>query len=48
METCCLRFKKNTANRNSSVQRTKQNGIALLSNCNTRSNKNQGLLKIKK
>ena len=33
METYCASCKKNTANRNSSVVRTKQNRLMLASNC---------------
>ena len=45
METYCDSCKKNTANKNSSVRRTKQNRLMLLSNCAVR--KNLGLLQIK-
>ena len=33
METYCVNCKKNTANKNSSVRKTKQNRLMLLSNC---------------
>ena len=33
MKTYCVSFKKNTANKNSSVRRTKQNRLILVSNC---------------
>ena len=33
METYCVSSKKNTANKNSSVRKTKQNRLILLSNC---------------
>ena len=33
METYCLSCQKNTANKNSSVRRTKQNRLILLRNC---------------
>ena len=33
METYCVRCKKYTANENSSVRKTKQNRLMLLSNC---------------
>ena len=33
METYCISFKKNTANENSSVRKTKQNRLLLLPNC---------------
>ena len=33
METYCLSFKKNNANENSNVRRTKQNRLMLVSNC---------------
>ena len=33
METHCVSCKKNTANKNSSVRRTKQNRLMLVSNC---------------
>ena len=32
METCCVSCKKNNANKNSSVRRTKQNRFMLVSN----------------
>ena len=33
MDTYCVSCKKNTANKNSSVRRTKQNRLMLVSNC---------------
>ena len=33
METYCVSFRKNTANENLSVRKTKQNRLMLLSNC---------------
>ena len=33
METCCISCKKNTANKNSCVRRTKQNRLMLVLNC---------------
>ena len=33
METYCISYKKYTANKNSSVRKTKQNRLMLLSNC---------------
>ena len=33
METYCVSCKKNTANENSSVRKTKHNRLMLLSNC---------------
>ena len=33
METYCFSWKKNTTNENSSVRKTKQNRLMLLSNC---------------
>ena len=33
METYCVSCKKNTANKNSSFRKNKQNGLMLLSNC---------------
>ena len=33
METYCVSFKKNTANKNSSFKKSKQNWLMLLSNC---------------
>ena len=40
METYCVSCKKNTANENSSVRKTKPNRLILLSNCATCSKKN--------
>ena len=33
METYCICFKKNTANKSLSVRKTKQNRLMILSNC---------------
>ena len=33
METYCVSCKKNTVNKNSSVRRTKQNRLMVVSNC---------------
>ena len=52
METYCVSYKKNTANKNSSVRRTKQNRLMLVSivlivvrkNQVSLKTKNQGLL----
>ena len=33
METYCTSCKKNTANENSNIRKTKQNGLTHLSNC---------------
>ena len=41
METYCISCKKKTANENSSVRKTKQNRIILLSNCAVYPRKNQ-------
>ena len=48
VETYCISYQKNTANKNSSVRRTKQDGLVLVSNFDICGKKNQGLLKIKK
>ena len=48
VETYCISYQKNTANKNSSVRRTKQDGLLLVSNFDICGKKNQGLLKIKK
>ena len=48
MENYCTTCKKNTTNINSSVRKTKQNRLMLVSNCTICSKKNQNLLKIKK
>ena len=48
MDTCCVSCKKNTTNKNSSVRKTKQSRLMLLSNCTVLTRKNQGLLKSKK
>ena len=42
----CCSCKKNTANKNSSVERTKQNRLLLVSNCAVSGKKNQVSLKI--
>ena len=47
METYCVSCKKNTANENSSVKETKQNGLMLLSNCAVCGNKKSTFLKNK-
>ena len=48
METYCVSFRKNTANENLSVRKTKQNRLMLLSNCAFCGKRNQVLLKIEK
>ena len=48
METYCVSCKKNTANENSSVRRTKQSRLMLSSTALFVVRKNQGLLKIKR
>ena len=48
METVCVNYKKNTRNENSSVRKTKQNRLLLLSNCPVCGKENLLLLKIKK
>ena len=47
METYCVSCKKYTANKNSSVRKTKQNRLMLLSNCPLCGKKNRHLLKTK-
>ena len=47
-ETYCGSCKKNTASKNSSVRRTKENTLMLVSNCAICGKKNQGSSKIKK
>ena len=47
METHCVSCKKNTANKNSSASKTKQNRLMLLSNCAICGKKNQFLLRTK-
>ena len=47
METYCVSCKKYTANKNSSVRKTKQNRLMLLSNCPLCDKKNRHLLKTK-
>ena len=48
MKIYCLTFKKSTANKTSSVGRTKQNRLMLLSNSTVCDKKSHGLLKIRK
>ena len=49
MEMYCISCKKNTANKKSSVRRTIQNRLMLLSNCAVSGKKkHEDLLKIKK
>ena len=48
MRPYCITCKKNIANENYSVRKTKQNKSLLVSNCAVCDKKNQGLLKIKK
>ena len=48
MKTYCLTFKKSTADKTSSVGRTKQNRLMLLSNSTVCDKKSHGLLKIRK
>ena len=48
METYCASCEKNTAHENSSVRKTKQNRLVLLSNCAVCGKKKSSLLKIKK
>ena len=48
METSCVSCKKYTSNKNSSVRKTNQKGIMVLSNCALWQEKNQLLLKTKK
>ena len=45
METYCFSCKQNTANKNSSVRRTKQNKLMLLSNSVACSKKNSRFIK---
>ena len=33
MESYCVSYKSNTENKNSSIRKTKQNGLMVLSNC---------------
>ena len=47
METYCVSCKKNNANENSSVRKTKQNRLMLLSNCAICGNKNLTFIKNK-
>ena len=47
METYCVSCKKYTANKNSSVRKTKQNKLMLLSNCSVCGKNYKLLLKIK-
>ena len=48
MDTYCVSCEKNTAIKNSSVRRTKQNRLVLVIDCAACGKKNQGSLKIKK
>ena len=45
METCSVSCKKNTANENASVRKTKQNRLMVLSNCAVCGKKKLGLIK---
>ena len=45
METYCVICKRNTANENSSVRKTKQNRLILLSNCGVCGKKKSTVLK---
>ena len=45
METYCVRCKKNTANTISSVTKTKQNRVMLLSNCTIGDKKKSAFIK---
>ena len=47
METYCVSCKKNTANENSSVRRTKQSRLMLSSNCAIRCKKKSSFIKNK-
>ena len=47
METYCFSCKKYTANENSSVRKTKQNRLMLLSNCAVCGNKKSTFIKNK-
>ena len=47
LETYCVNCEKHTANENSSVRKTKQNKLMLLSNCVFCGNKKSTLLKTK-
>ena len=47
MKTYCVSCKKKTSDKNSSVRRTKQNSLILVSNRASYCKKNQGSLKIK-
>ena len=47
METYCVSCKKNTANKNSSVRKTKENRLMILSNCPIYGKKNRLSSKIK-
>ena len=48
METYCVNCKKNTANKNSSIRRTKQNRLMLVSNYAVCGNKRRKSIKNKK
>ena len=45
MQTYCVSCKKNTANQNPSVRRTKQNMLILVSNCAACRNKKSSFIK---
>ena len=47
METYCASCKKNTANKNLNVRRTKQNKLILLSNCAVSGKKKSRFIKTK-
>ena len=46
METYCISYKKNTANKNSSARRTRQNRLMLVSNCAVCAKKKSRFIKI--
>ena len=48
MKPYCVTCKKNIANKNYSVRKTKQNKSLFVSNCAVCGKENQGLLKIQK
>ena len=48
MKTFSVSCEKNSANKNPSVRRIKQNTLTLATNCAICSEKNQGSIKIKK
>ena len=45
MGRCCVSCKKNTVNKNSSVRKTKQNRLMLVSNCVNCGKKNSKFIK---